>query len=154
MSWTKKQLLDAAFTELGMQNYAYDMEPEDIQGAIVTMDAMIADWGLNLSYNLSGDPSMSNQAQESGLPIWANKAVYQNLAVEMGPRYGKVISNSLVVSAKRSMLMVQTNCATIPRPQYDPRLPVGQGNKPYINVSRQYFKPEDVLTDDNGAPLL
>jgi hypothetical protein len=154
MSWTKKQLLDAAFTEIGLQNYAYDVEPEDIQNAIVTMDAMVAEWGLNLSYHMSGDPSMSNQQEESGLPIWANKAVYQNLAVEIGPTFGKVIPLSLKVSAKRGLATIQTKCATIPRPQYDPRLPVGQGNKPYIDTTRQFFKPTDPLTDDNGAPLL
>lgn len=154
MSWTKKQLLDAAFTEIGLFNYAYDMEPEDIQSAIVTMDAMIAEWGLNLSYSMSGDPSQSNQAQESGLPIWANKPVYQNLAVQIGPRYGKIASQVLVVSAKRGLLTLQSKCATIPVPKYDPRLPTGQGNKPYMNVNRQYFKPIEVLTDDNGAPLL
>ena len=154
MSWTKKQLIDAAFTEIGLQNYAYDMEPEDIQSAITTMDAMIAGWNMELSYTMSGSPSTSNGNQLSGLPIWANQAVYLNLAVEICPRYGKIAPRELVVNAKKALVSVQTKCATIPVRNWDRTLPVGQGNKPYIIVTPQFFKPNNPLTDDNGEPLV
>ena len=58
MSWTKKQLLDAAFTEIGLQNYAYDMEPEDAQSAITTMDAMkvgVSAWRLGAGRSKQGE---------------------------------------------------------------------------------------------------
>ena len=154
MSWTKKQLIDAAFTEIGLQNYAYDMEPEDSQSAITTMDAMIAGWNLNLGYIMSGSPSTSNPNSASGLPIWANEGVYLNLAVAICSRYGKIASRELVVNAKKALSAVQTKCATIPVNQWDKRLPVGQGNKPFIGVAPEFFKPVDELTDDNGANLV
>lgn len=154
MSWTKKQLLDAAFTEIGLINYTYDMEPEDIQSAIVSMDAMVAEWNMALSYNLSDNPSASNQNQASGLPIWANSAVYLSLAISLCPRYGKVASRELTVNASRALSAVKTKCATIPVRQFDKTLPVGAGNKPWIGVAPEFFQPTDPLTDDNGANLL
>lgn len=154
MSWTKKQLLDAAFTEIGLQNYAYDMEPEDIQSAVTTMDAMIANWGLNLGYSLTSDPSQNLQAQVSGLPIYANQAVYKNLAMELCPRYGKIPPAGLNLQAIRALSALKTKCATIPQRQFDRTLPVGQGNKPYIGVADEFFRPVDNLTDDNGANLV
>lgn len=154
MSWTKKQLLDAAFTELGLQNYAYDLEPEDIQSAIITMDSMISEWGLALSYNLSDNPSASNADQASGLPIFAPSAVFLNLAIALCPRYGKVASRELVVRAANALSVVKTKTATIPQRQFDRTLPYGQGNKPFVGVKPQFFEPVDILQDDNGKAML
>lgn len=154
MSWTKKQLIDAAFTEIGLQNYAYDMEPEDAVSAVITMDAMIGNWGLNVGYSMSGNPSMTNVNQDSGLPIYANEAVYINLAIAICPRYGKIAPRELVVRAKRALSALQTKCATIPVRQWDRITPVGQGNKPFIGVAPEFLKPTDPLTDDNGANLV
>lgn len=154
MSWTKKQLIDAAFTEIGLQNYAYDMEPEDAQSAVTTMDAMIAGWNMELGYIMSGSPSSSNPNIASGLPIWANAAVYLNLAIAICSRYGKIASSELVVNARKQLSAVETKCATIPVMQWDKRTPVGQGNKPFIGVAPEYLKPVDELSDDNGANLL
>lgn len=154
MSWTKKQLLDAAFNEIGLINYTYDLEPEDIQSAIVTMDSMVAEWNMALSYNLSDNPSASNVNQASGLPIYAPSAVYLNLAIALCPRYGKIASRELVVNAARALSAVKTKTATIPTRKFDKTLPVGQGNKPYIGAVPEFFEPQDTLTDDNGANLL
>ena len=154
MSWTKKQLIDAAFTELGLQNYAYDMEPEDAQSAVTSMDSMIANWGLNVRYMMSGSPLTTNPNEPSGLPIYANEAVYTNLAIALCPRYGKVTSRELTVKAKRALSALQTKVATHPERQWDRITPVGQGNKPFIGVAPEFLKPTDPLTDDNGADIL
>lgn len=154
MAWTKKQLIDSAFTEIGLQSYTYDLEPEDIQSSITTMDSMVTSWGLNLHYALSDNPSQSDANLDSGLPIYAPEAVYTNLAIAICPRYGKVAPRELVVRAKKALKALEVRCAVIPVRSFDRTLPVGQGNKPFVGVAPQFFQPSDELKDDNGNNLL
>lgn len=47
MSWTKRQFMTAAFEEIGLAAYVYDLTPEQMQSAVKRMDAMIAGWNSN-----------------------------------------------------------------------------------------------------------
>jgi hypothetical protein len=152
--WTKKQIIDSAFTEIGLMSYTYDMEPEDIQSAIVTMDSIVSAWNLPISYHLTSSPSDADANQSTGMPIFANEPLYLALAVALCPRYGKVVNQDLKVRARASYNALLTRTARIPERQFDKTLPVGQGNKPYVGVAPQFFEPIETLTDDNGNPLL
>lgn len=154
MAWTKSQLVKQAFTEIGLASYNFDIQPEMMQSAITSMDSMIANWGLALRYPMSGNPDNSDPNQDSNLPIYANEAVYANLAINLCPSYGKQPTRELIIKAAKALATLQMKVATIPQREFDKTLPYGQGNKPYIGVAPTFFQPTDPLTDDNGANLL
>jgi hypothetical protein len=63
MSWTKRQLIEQAFAELALAGYDFDLSPEEMQGALVRLDSMIATWtsrGVRLSYAMPANPSDSD----------------------------------------------------------------------------------------------
>ena len=56
MSWTKRQFVEQALEELGLASYEFDLQPEQMNSALIKLDAMIAAWasrGLKLNYPLS-----------------------------------------------------------------------------------------------------
>jgi hypothetical protein len=154
MAWTKRQLAEAAFREIGIASYNFDIQPQELISAIASMDSMIANWGLSIRYNMSGNPDTSEPDLDSGLPIYANEAVYTNLGINLCPSYGKNPTRELILKAAKSLATLQMKVATIPQRHFDETLPYGQGNKPYVGVAPTFFQPTEQLTDDNGAPLL
>ena len=131
MSWTKKQLIDYAFNELGLASYTYDMMPEQYQIALNKLDAMLALWnsaGLNISYNLTSINSNSIE-QDSGLADFMNEAVYLNLAIKLAPSFGKIVMPETKVSAKQAYSMA-LNKLVKPAPlQRDYFAIAGSGNQ-------------------------
>lgn len=129
MGWTKKQLIEQAFNEIGLMNYQFDMEPEDAQNACVTLDSLVAGLNLPLSYNMTDNPSDTDLNQDSGLPNWANTPIYLLLAVALCPRYGKVANQDLKARAQqaKSGMYTMTANTNIACPLNN--VPSGQGNK-------------------------
>jgi hypothetical protein len=53
MGYTKRQFISAAFEEIGLASYVFDLQPEQLQSALRRLDAMMADWnakGIRLGY--------------------------------------------------------------------------------------------------------
>ena len=94
MGWTKRQLISAAYEEIGLADYVFDLEPSQLQGACRKMDAMLAEWEpkVKLGYTSSDNPDTTDIDADSGLPSYANAAVYTNLAIRLGTSMGKNIS--------------------------------------------------------------
>ena len=44
MGYTKRQIIEAACEEIGLANYAFDMQPEQLQAMMRRLDAMMAEW--------------------------------------------------------------------------------------------------------------
>jgi hypothetical protein len=132
MGYTKRQFIIAALEEAGLANYVYDLSPEQIQSACRKMDQMIGTWqgkGIELSYPTAIDPDNTNVDTETNVPAWANEAIVTNLAVKLGPQYGKNLSIETKMAAKSAyeVLLLQ-NASVIPM-QFPNTLPVGGGNK-------------------------
>ena len=157
MSYSKQQFVSFALEEIGYANYIFDIMPEQTESVLRTLDAMMANWdarGIKLGYPLIDNPSYSNITSDTGVPDSANEAIVTNLAVKIGPRFGKTIPQELKQSAKTSYdnLLI---LLTTPRPMDFPTiLPIGQGNKPWLRPCSSVFisPPCDSITDaDNGA---
>ncbi len=126
MSWTKRELVEQAFAEAGLAAFIFDLDADQIQRAIRSMNQMIATWyakGIRLSANDSIDPD-----DDSGVPDYGIEAVYTNLAIRLGPSYGKVISPELKMAAKMAY-DVLLNKAARPQEAQITGLPSGAGNK-------------------------
>ena len=141
MSWTKKQLIEAAYRKLGMANYVFDLEAEQLQSACNDMDAMVAAWyPINISYVFSDSPDTADINAESGVPSFANAAIYLNLAIILAPDVGKLIPPSLTAEAKKAYLtMLKAALPKTNERQMPSTLPRGAGQKPWRDASGPFM---------------
>lgn len=155
--WTKRQLIDAAFTELAMQGYVVDLDQEDITKAMNSMDAMLGVWegkGIYLNYRMASSPEQTDPDQIAGVPAFANEPIYTNMALRLCSRYGKIASAELKMTARSAYRDLLAKCAAMPTIQYNSILPVGAGNKPYRGISGpEYFQPVTPLTTGGDSEL-
>lgn len=132
MSYTKRQIIRYAYAELGIADYAFDLQPEDWQLAAARLDAMIADWngrGVRLGYPISSDPDFVNIDVDTGLPAFANKAVFCSLAVELAPGLGKTPTMKTDMAASSGFAMLLAAATKSPEVQFPQSTPAGSGNR-------------------------
>jgi hypothetical protein len=134
MSYTKRQFVEEAFAELGMANYTFDLQPQQLEGAMKRLDAMMATWnakGIRLGYPLPSSPQDSDLDTETQVPDSANEAIVANLAIRIAPQYGKQVQIDTRTTAKLGYDTLLAR-ATFPLEQQFPRtLPLGAGQKPW-----------------------
>ncbi len=141
MSWTKRQFIAQAYEEIGYASYQYDLDPEQLQDAMSTMDSMVATWytkGIQLGYPIPSSPENSDLDEETSVPDSANEAIYLNLAIRLAPSLGKMVMPETKLAAKAAYDAIAANNA-IPQEQQITGLPRGAGSKYWI---------------DNGDPML
>lgn len=151
MGYTKQQLIEEAFSEMGMAEYVFDLSPEGLQGALRRMDAMLASWyglGVSLGYLLPVSPAESNLSDASGLPDWAVEAVVTNLAIKLAPSYGKQVNPATKANAKAAYDVVLKRCA-MPGEMRRRAMPAGAGHKTVW--SNSVFLPETPESLDTGS---
>ena len=71
MGYTKRQFISAAFEEIGLASYVFDLQPEQLESALRRLDAMMADWnakGIRLGYPLPSSPQDSSLDEETLVP--------------------------------------------------------------------------------------
>lgn len=144
MSWTKRQLVEQAFAEIGLRVATFNVRPEQLQAALMKLNAMMATWdgkGIRLGYAMTASPAGDDLDQESGLPDRAYEAVTLGLAIRMAPSYGKVLSQDTRNSARDAYEGLLA-AAAFPAQQQLPRMPRGAGNKSWRY--NQPFLPEPV----------
>lgn len=103
MSYTKRQVIQAALSEIGLATYAFDLSADQIEQAAWRLDAMLGEWnarGIRLGYPLPANPNDTDATSDSGVPDSAYEAVITNLAVRLGPSYGKSVSPDTRATAR------------------------------------------------------
>jgi hypothetical protein len=149
MSYTKRQLVEAAMAEIGLASYAFDLLPEQRELALRRLDSMMAEWntrGLRLGYPVPDNPADSDIDQDSNLPDAAWEAVITNLALKMAPSYGKQVNPETKITARHSLNTILAR-ASMPAEMKLPAMPAGAGNK----MIDDPFLPEP--TDDLVAGM-
>lgn len=134
MAWSKRQLVDSAFEEIGLASYVFDLSPEQLQSAVKRLDAMMATWaekGILVSFPVSANPDDGALAQDTGIPDYAAEAIYINLAVRLAPTVGKTVSPETKAAAKAAYDALVTRFAIPNQQQYSAGLPKGAGAKPW-----------------------
>lgn len=145
MGWTKRQYVEQAFEEIGLAAYVFDLTPEQLQSALRRLDAMMAGWntnGIRIGWPMSTAPDDAELDVDCKAPDAANEAVYLNLAVRLGPSFGKTISADTKVAADAaySNLLNQTAAPT-PERILPNTMPRGQGSKPWRSRNSNPFMP-------------
>lgn len=143
MSWTKRQLLDEAFTELGIGN-VYDVTPDEQQTAVRRLDTMMATWeglGIRLGYAMSNNPDEGDLDQDSGLPVGACETVYLNLAKRLAPQFGKQLNAATMASAAQGYSTLLRAAAHPIEQQLRAGIPMGAGNKGWRTPGQVFVTP-------------
>jgi hypothetical protein len=144
MGYSKRQFVAAAFEEIGLASYVFDLSPEQLQAALRRLDAMIADWngkGIRLGYPLPGSPQDSDLDEPTLVPDSANQAILTNLAIRIAPSYGKVVMPDTKAVAKDSYNTLLQRATMPPEQQLPATMPAGAGNKPWRVYDNPFIRP-------------
>lgn len=144
MGYSKRQFVAAAFEEIGLASYVFDLSPEQLQAALRRLDAMIADWngkGIRLGYPLPGSPQDSDLDEPTLVPDSANQAILTNLAIRIAPSYGKVVMPETKAVAKDSYNTLLQRATMPPEKQLPATMPAGAGNKPWRVYDNPFIRP-------------
>jgi len=117
MAWTNHQIISEALTEIGMGSYVYDAQPEDLQTAQGRLDAMLAEWesqGIITGYVVKNTPTLADLQVDAGIRQQLVRPVILNLALELGPMFGKTVSPDTKVAAKKGYNLAVASSVTIP----------------------------------------
>jgi len=129
MGWTKMQLVNAAFEEMGLANYIFDLSPEEIQTALLRQDSMIARWkDANIHWPFEA-PNDINGETDTHCPDYAVEAIILNLAKRLAPSYGKNLSEATIAHARTSLDTVINWSNDLPPVRQMPSMFKGAGNK-------------------------
>lgn len=129
---TKRQLIEAAHTEIGLADYVFDLPAEQLQIALRRLDAMMAEWdgmGLRLGYTIPGSYDGGDLDTDAGIPDRAWEAVVTNLAIRLAPSFGKQIMPETKAAAANGLNMLLGK--VLPPEMQFGRIPAGAGNKPW-----------------------
>lgn len=146
MSWTKRQFVIQAYRAIGLADYVYDLTAEELQDALYSLDALMAEWngiGIRLSYPLPSAPDLADLDENTSVPDRANSAIYNNLAMRIAPGLGKNILPELRQAAYSGFLALVKNAAEPYSMQLPGDFPLGAGNK---------LLPDDQFTDQPAEP--
>ena len=156
MGYTKRQFVTAAFEEIGLADYVFDLTPEQLESALRRLDAMLMEWnakGIRLGYASASSPQDSDLDTETNVPDSAWEAVITNLAVRIAPGYGKTVSPDTKMVAKQGYNTLLQR-ATFPLEQQLPEtMPSGAGNKPWWYDNPFLQRPVDPVDAGSDGPI-
>jgi len=144
MGYTKRQFILAAFEEIGLASYTFDLQPEQLESARRRLDAMIADWngkGIRLGYPIPSSPEQGSIDEETNVPDSAYEAIICSLGIRLAPSYGKQVMPMTMATAKQGYDTLLQR-ATFPLEQQMPNtMPAGAGNKPWRVYNNPFLRP-------------
>lgn len=130
--YTKRQVIEQAFEEIGLASYIFDLTAEQLQSALRRLDLMVASWqamNIQIGYPLPSSPGTSNIDEEIQTSTTNNEALVLNLAVRLAPSYGKSVSPDTKITAKNLYNQLLIQAATPYEQQFVKTLPLGAGYK-------------------------
>lgn len=143
---TKEDLVNAAYAEISLAGYVFDIDPEEKQTALMRLERMAAAMdarGIRIGYNLAGaDAQLTDPV---GIPDWAEEAYYTNLAKRLSVTLGKQLLPETLIAAKEGMETLLLGSMHIPQMQMPRHMPIGTGNRRNAK-NQQFFNPVDRLT--------
>lgn len=146
---TKREILGQALEELGIADYNFDIQSDELAAGLRRLDRIAAQWdgtGIRVNYNSGG-----GLEADSGLPDFAVNCFALNLAVQWGPSFGKTVSMDTKIAAKQALNSMLTGIGTMPEVPYPASLPVGTGNRRSGVRGPQYFPDTDEIVGLNDG---
>lgn len=156
MGYSKQQFVTAAFEELGLAAYVFDLAPEDLQTALRRLDSMMAEWnakGIRLAYPLPGSPQDASLTEPSQVPDSANEAIITNLALRLAPGFGKQPMPMTMATAKAAYNTLLSRAAMPEEQQLPGTMPAGAGWKPWRYGTPYLNAPTDPVRAGGDGPI-
>jgi hypothetical protein len=145
MGWTKRDIIEQAFDEIGLAGYVFDLQPQQLDSALRRLDNMMATWngkGIRIGYALPSSPGSSDLDQESGVTDMAIEAMALNLAIRLGPGYGRAIAPETKAAATMAYKQLLMTSTQIVEQQFgDGTIPSGAGNKGWRYYNAPFLVP-------------
>jgi hypothetical protein len=155
MGYSKRQFVNAAFEEIGLASYAFDLQPEQLQSAMTRLDAMMAEWngkGIRVGYPITSNPDNNDLDEQTNVPDSAYEAIITNLGVRIAPGFGRQVMPDTKLVARQGYNTLLAR-ATMPyEKQFPATMPFGAGNKPWASTDQTFFPPpvDPVLAGEDG----
>lgn len=145
---TKGDLVNAAYEEIGLAGYVFDIQPEEVQTGVRRLERfmlMLDGRGVRLGYNAAASASQANANDDSGIPDWAEDAIVPLFALRLAPTIGKQVHPDTRLAARKGLNALLVGTYEIPSMQMPRHLPIGTGNR--RNVKNQnFFAPSDRIS--------
>lgn len=141
--WTKRNLVDKAFSAITLAGYTFDMTPEEQQDALSSLDSMMAEWeykGIRIGYAMPANPEDSDIDSPSGIPDYAVKTTYLQLAILIAPNFGKELRPTTLISARQGFDQLLNRAAYPTQQQMPDTLPRGAGNRRFGIEGYPFFQ--------------
>jgi hypothetical protein len=132
MGYSKREIILAAFEEIGIASYVFDLQAEQLQSALRKLDSMMSMWeskGIRIGYTSVSTPDNSDMDDQSGLPSKAIEAVTLNLAIRLAPSFGKSVPMEIHKGAKQAYVALLSASASPVESVLANTLPLGAGSK-------------------------
>ena len=144
MGYSKRQFIEAAFAEIGLASYAFDLQPEQLEAARQRLDAMMADWngkGIRLGYPIPVSPQDGSIDEQTNVPDSAYETIICNLGIRLAPSYGKQVMNETKATAKQGYDTLMQRATAPLEQQFPNTMPSGAGNKPWRVYDNPFLRP-------------
>lgn len=142
MSYTKRQIVAAAYTEAGVANYEFDISPEMVENGVVRLNMLagsLAGTGIDIQF-----PSENTNTPQVDMTAYVPSAselyLVLEMAIQLAPSIGKTISpetRSNCAMAYSNMLVNRS--MPIPQMCLPGTMPIGAGNKYWGTTSYPFF---------------
>jgi hypothetical protein len=136
----KADYIQGAYEQLRIWGLTSSVTPVESELALKRLNGLLLHWenqGIYLGWNIGAD----DVNDESGLPDWAQEAVFTNLAIKLMPVFGKTASREQAQEAAETYEAITLKCYD--NMEYPDTMPVGAGNQRYGYSSRRFFVEED-----------
>lgn len=146
MPITKRQIVDAAYEELAMAGWVYDLDPAELAFALRRLEMMMARWEssflVDIGYTTALNPAEAVLTDDSGITAGNMLAVSMNLALEIARSKGKRLNPATIAAAVDGLNQILNSVPVLPRAMPSD-LPLGAG---YRSIGGQEY-----FTGDTSA---
>jgi hypothetical protein len=149
---TVAQVAKAALQRILVQASEAQLEPDEYQDFIFAMNNYMAQLdaqGISLGYT-----EVSDLGDTVTIPTGALRGLIANMAIEVSPDYGGVVSEGLVLAARQGLQTMRTIGQRIRASALPSTLPLGSGNEDESWGLNGHFYPDyeaEILAETTGA---
>ena len=149
---TVAQVAKAALQRILVQASEAALEPDEYQDFIFAMNNYMAQLdaqGISLGYT-----EVSDLGDTVTIPTGALRGLIANMAIEVSPDYGGVVSDGLVLAARQGLQTMRTIGQRIRASALPSTLPLGSGNEDESWGLNGHFYPDyeaEILAETTGA---
>lgn len=134
---SKTQIISNAFDELRINGITSKADNEDIALALDSLEQVVSEFPFDIGYRFESNPDPNTL---TGIPQYAERAVYMALAVRLAPRYGKDAS-IYRNDAASALNALYSRVRRVPQVYNSPRMPMGMGNRAHYPKYNQFMPP-------------